>query len=173
MSLIIICYNWGNIGQKAHRHQTVALSLKFAFFILNQCHYSTIDFSYVHIFDHINLFHWIQFIWNWLDKTDYPHTDQRGGRSVAWPAVGHWCPDRPPGTHDFCILIMIKTLSVSMASILNVVPVVITWHMMTSSNGIIFRVTGHLCGEFTGPRWIPRTKASDTELWCFLWSAPE
>ena len=29
--------------------------------------------------------------------------------------------------------------------------------MMTSSNGNIFRVTGHLCGEFTGPRWIPRT----------------
>ena len=47
------------------------------------------------------------------------------------------------------------------------------FHMMTSSNGNIFRVTGHLCGEFTGPRWIPRTKASDAELWCFLWSAPE
>ena len=45
--------------------------------------------------------------------------------------------------------------------------------MMTSSNGNIFRVTGHLCGEFTGPRWIPRTKASDAELWCFLWSARE
>ena len=44
-------------------------------------------------------------------------------------------------------------------------------HMMTSSNGNIFRVTGHLCGEFTGPRWIPRTKASNAELWCFLWSA--
>ena len=27
-------------------------------------------------------------------------------------------------------------------------------HMMTSSNGNIFRVPGHLCGEFTGPRWI-------------------
>ena len=27
--------------------------------------------------------------------------------------------------------------------------------MMTSSNGNNFRVTGHLCGEFTGPRWIP------------------
>ena len=40
--------------------------------------------------------------------------------------------------------------------------------MMTSSNGNIFRVTGHLCGEFTGPRWIPRTKASDAGLWCFL-----
>ena len=36
--------------------------------------------------------------------------------------------------------------------------------MMTSWNGNIFRVTGHLCGEFTGPRWIPRTKASDAEL---------
>ena len=28
---------------------------------------------------------------------------------------------------------------------------------MTSSNGNIFRVTGHLCGEFTGHRWIPHT----------------
>ena len=24
-----------------------------------------------------------------------------------------------------------------------------------------------------GPRWIPHTKVSDAELWCFLWSAPE
>ena len=50
-----------------------------------------------------------------------------------------------------------------------------TWYayMMTSSNGNIFRVTGHLCGEFTGPRWIPHTKASDAELWFLLWSAPE
>ena len=41
------------------------------------------------------------------------------------------------------------------------------------SNGNIFRVTGHLCGEFTGPRWIPHTKTSDAELWCLLWSAQE
>ena len=40
--------------------------------------------------------------------------------------------------------------------------------MMTSSNANIFRVTGHLCGEFTDPQWIPHTKASDAELWCFL-----
>ena len=46
-------------------------------------------------------------------------------------------------------------------------------NMMTSSNGNIFRVTGHLCGKFTGSRWIPRTKAGDAELWCFLWSASE
>ena len=45
--------------------------------------------------------------------------------------------------------------------------------MMTSSNGNIFRVTCHLCEEFTGPRWIPHTKASDAELWCLLWSEPE
>ena len=42
--------------------------------------------------------------------------------------------------------------------------------MMTSSNGNIWRVTGPLCGEFTGHRWIPRTKASGAELWCFLLS---
>ena len=42
-------------------------------------------------------------------------------------------------------------------------------YMKTSSNGNIFRVTGHLCGEFTGPRWIPRTKANDAELWCFFY----
>ena len=34
----------------------------------------------------------------------------------------------------------------------------IRWNMMTSSNGNIFRVTGHLCGEFTVPRWIPAQK---------------
>ena len=28
-------------------------------------------------------------------------------------------------------------------------------HMMTLSNGNIFRVTGHLCGEFTGTGEIP------------------
>ena len=45
--------------------------------------------------------------------------------------------------------------------------------MMTSSNGNIFRVTGPLWGWSIGDRWIPLTKASDAELWCFLWSAPE
>ena len=44
---------------------------------------------------------------------------------------------------------------------------------MTSSNGNIFPVTGHLLGESTGHRWIPVTKASDAELRCILWSAPE
>ena len=46
-------------------------------------------------------------------------------------------------------------------------------YMMSSSTGNIIRVTGPLCGEFTGHRWIPLTTASDKKLWCFLWSAPE
>ena len=44
---------------------------------------------------------------------------------------------------------------------------------MTSSNDNIPLVTGPLWGESTGHRWIPLTKASDAELWCFLWSVPE
>ena len=42
--------------------------------------------------------------------------------------------------------------------------------MMTSSNGSIFRFTGPSCEEFTGHRWIPLINASESELWCFLWS---
>ena len=41
--------------------------------------------------------------------------------------------------------------------------------MMTSSNGNIFLVTGLLCGEFTGHRSIPLTKASDEEPSPPLW----
>ena len=44
----------------------------------------------------------------------------------------------------------------------------ISSQMIASSNGNIFRVTGHLCREFTCHRLIPRTKASEAELWCFL-----
>ena len=36
--------------------------------------------------------------------------------------------------------------------------------MMTSSNVYIFRVTGLFCGEFTGHRRTPRTKASDAKF---------
>ena len=42
------------------------------------------------------------------------------------------------------------------------------YYMMTSSNGIIFRVTDALYGEFTCHQWIPLTKASGVELWCFF-----
>ena len=38
---------------------------------------------------------------------------------------------------------------------------------------VILEICVPQCLEFTGPRWTPRTKASDAELWCFLWSRPE
>ena len=42
------------------------------------------------------------------------------------------------------------------------------FHMMTWSNGTIFHHSGHLCGEFTGLRWLPRTKASDARFDAFF-----
>ena len=45
--------------------------------------------------------------------------------------------------------------------------------IITSSNGCIFFVFSPLRGEFIGHRWIPLSKATDGDLWCFLWSAPE
>ena len=38
------------------------------------------------------------------------------------------------------------------------IKVVMNFLMMTSSNGNISRITGPLCGEFTGHRWIPLTQ---------------
>ena len=43
---------------------------------------------------------------------------------------------------------------------------VIKWKTFSS-------VTGPLCGEFTGDRWIPHTKASEANLWCFPWCTHE
>ena len=74
--------------------------------------------------------------------------EQRGNDRKNQSAV------RRINLRSFCVIVMVK-------------------YMMTSSNGYNFRVSGPLCGKFTGHRWIPITKASDAELWCFLWSAPE
>ena len=85
-----------------------------------------------------------------------------GNYDTTWKRLPHYWPfDRR--IHQW----------ISFAKASDVQPFILWHHMMTSSNENIFRVTGHLCGEFTGPRWIPRTKASDAELWCFLWSASE
>ena len=40
-------------------------------------------------------------------------------------------------------------------------------HCGKPANTNIFRVTGPLCGELTGHRWIPHTKVTDAELLCF------
>ena len=41
--------------------------------------------------------------------------------------------------------------------------------IMTSLNGNIFRVTGHLCGEFTGVRWRGDLKFSLICVWINGW----
>ena len=45
--------------------------------------------------------------------------------------------------------------------------------MMTSSNENIFCVTDLLWGESACQRWIPLKKASNAELWYFLWCVLE
>ena len=44
------------------------------------------------------------------------------------------------------------------------------YSMMTSSNGNIFRVTGHLCGKFTGPRWRGALMFSLIYVWINDWA---
>ena len=48
-----------------------------------------------------------------------------------------------------------------------------TFFMMTSSNGNIFRVTGPLCGEFTGPGEFPTQRPVTRSFDVYLWSASE
>ena len=45
-------------------------------------------------------------------------------------------------------------------------------HMMTSSNGNIFRVTGHLCGEFTGPGEFPTQRPVTRSFGVFFYLRP-
>ena len=51
---------------------------------------------------------------------------------------------------DFCFKLIVAKWCHTVSQIFG------SGNMMTSSNGNIFRVTGHLCGEFTGDQWIPR-----------------
>ena len=44
-----------------------------------------------------------------------------------------------------------------------------TLFAMTSSNGNIFRVTGHLCGEFTCHRWHGALMFSLISVWIYGW----
>ena len=88
---------------------------------------------------------------------------------VILTAVNDWCRKQavtcgPIYGITYLRIVIPELLSVSIA---------VADVMITSSNGNIFRITGHLCGKFTGHQWIPCTKASDAELWCFLWSAPD
>ena len=60
--------------------------------------------------------------------------------------------------------------SFSHAYAVNVMGVIVeeAWDMMTSSNGNIFRVTGPLCGEFTGPGEFPTQRPVTRSFDVFL-----
>ena len=66
-----------------------------------------------------------------------------------------------PGVYSFIFHFLITT----MQSI-----IVFSWwrHQMETFSALLA-----LCAGIHRSRWIPRTKASDAELWCFLWSGPE
>ena len=65
--------------------------------------------------------------------------------------------------HCFFFIKFWFAVAVSFAHI-RITGFVYPYSMMTSSNGNIFRVTGPLWKESTGPRWIPLTNASDAGL---------
>ena len=92
----------------------------------------------------------------YLTKADVPG---------AADALNHFITSQSPLLRCHTILSLVK----------NVINIWLIW--MNTGYHTLFtwflRLTGHLYGEFTSHRWIPRTKASDAELWCFHWSAPE
>ena len=103
----------------------------------------------MHIYKLSLVCRWRLFQWCWLRASANEFIHMK-----TWYILLHLCPNINAG-------------SVSLWYMLG--HVWITMFVMTSSNGHIFHVTGTLCGEFTGHRWIPRTKASDAELWYFFY----
>ena len=93
----------------------------------------------------------------------------------VWFSLPQWAKQKYPiSWRDSCFLYHFELVSDKIKSPLQgTIGTSIPSDMATSSNGNIFRVTGPLGGKFNGQRWIPRTKASDAELRCFLRSAPE
>ena len=74
-----------------------------------------------------------------------------------------------PSGHIFSISFPDATWNSSRLPLIHDVAKTQIFHIMTSSNGNISRVTGALWGESTGHRWIPLTEASNAEIWCFLY----
>ena len=111
----------------------------------------------------------------------YGHTCAKDSHSSAFPTFIHQLdPWKSKLSHAY---LQIETAIIHWLSLIETInkcqllpnnfSLQSSFHMVTSSNWNIFRVTGPLSGEFIGHRWIPLTKASGAELWCYLWSAPE
>ena len=107
-----------------------------------------------------------------LGRSEFQGMHNMPGKIKTRFCWGLFCVRYMTGLNGFIFIWLICTYSEWLPQCQSSNPEIYEY-MMTSSNGNNFRVTGHLCGEFTGPRWIPHTKASDAELWCLLWSSPE
>ena len=64
----------------------------------------------------------------------------------------------------------LQCLARKITACITIVITVSSYNMMMSSNENIFRVTGHLCREFTGPRWIPRKRpvTRSFDVWALI-----
>ena len=140
-----------------------------SYIIAISCNYKSPSYLYKCLFDRDSLYMWFKYN-PWGDDVSRTipgqHVKVQGHRDL--PYLKCWTlvtlgpgSGVPPQLFDPKIFLLVSWSNI------------ILYSMMTSSNGNISRVAGHLWWEFTGHRWIPRTKASDAELWCFLWSAPE
>ena len=98
-----------------------------------------------------------------------PYTSKDGRYTKTGPREMDWI---------YCHLLT-RSMIISSQSVFSAIPRLIIpcnthmLSMMTSSNGNIFRVTGPLWGDSIGHSEFCPEKASDAELWCFLWSVPE
>ena len=70
---------------------------------------------------------------------------------------------------DYCFISTL--LKIMTGCLLDHTLALLVLNMMMRS--LIFNITCPLWGESTSHWWIPITKVSDTELWCFIWYAPE
>ena len=86
--------------------------------------------------------------------------------TLFWRHVGFCSTSHRIYTQFKCAFLDVCITSVLVGLYDTFTPIVLGWrwdtriyapapvNMMTSSNGLIFRVTGHLCGEFTSRWWI-------------------
>ena len=103
---------------------------------------------------------------NFLQAVDTGELDDYGPEDrVTW--LSAVCPMKY--AHYFVVV----TSSLLVVSCHAFAHILMFFFMMMSSNKNISALLAPLCGEFTGHRWIPLTKASDAERWCLLWFAPE
>ena len=76
---------------------------------------------------------------------------------TGWPHI-HVMASQITGESTACSTVVSMLTKTKVSKLYTTVPLWLGC-MMTSSNRNIFRITGPLCGEFTGHRWIPLTKA--------------